>query len=98
MFPVSLDCSFLIAPLVFYSVYLIKGSAKMALSIAMLHDIVVKDTMVSYKKQELFILREDLCSLRVFLVGSVLLILLVFCVVCFAYKRFCQNGIVYCHI
>ena len=34
MLPVSLDCSFLIAPLVFYSVYLIKGSAKMALSIA----------------------------------------------------------------
>ena len=47
----------------------------------MLHDIVMKDTMVSYKKQELFILREDLCSLRDFLVGSVLFLFLVFCVV-----------------
>jgi hypothetical protein len=34
MLPVSLDCSFLIAPLVFYCVYLIKDSTKMALSIA----------------------------------------------------------------
>ena len=48
------------------------------------NNIVMKDTMMSYKKQELFILREDLCSLRAFLVGSVLLILLVFCVVFFA--------------
>jgi len=54
----------------------------------MLHDIVMKDTMMSYKKQELFILREDLCSLPVFLVGSVLLIFLVFCVVCFVCLRF----------
>jgi hypothetical protein len=46
----------------------------------MFHDIVMKDTMMSYKKQELLILREDLCSLRIFLVGSVLLIYLVFCV------------------
>ena len=46
----------------------------------MFHDIVMKDTMMSYKKQGLFILREDVCSLRVFLVGSVLLIYLVFCV------------------
>jgi hypothetical protein len=49
----------------------------------MLHDIVLKDTMVSYKKQGLFILREDLCSLGVFLVGSVLFLSLVFCVVFF---------------
>ena len=34
--------------------------------VRMLHDIVMKDTMMSYKKQELFILREDMCSLRVF--------------------------------
>ena len=47
----------------------------------MLHDIVLKDTMVSYKKQELFILREDLCSLGILLVGSVLFLFLVFCVV-----------------
>ena len=47
----------------------------------MLHDIVMKDTMMSYKKQKLFILRDDLCSLGVFLVGSVLLLFLVFCVV-----------------
>jgi hypothetical protein len=44
----------------------------------------MKDTMVSYKKQELFILREDLCSLGVFLVGSVLLLFIVFFVVFFA--------------
>ena len=47
----------------------------------MLHDIVMKDTMVSYKKQELFILREDLCSLGILLVGFVLFLFLVFCVV-----------------
>jgi hypothetical protein len=36
---------------------------------------------VSYKKQELFILREHLISLRILCVGSVLLIVLVFCAV-----------------
>ena len=50
----------------------------------MLHDIVMKDTMVSYKKQGLFILSEDLGSLGVLLVGSVLFLFLVFCVVFFA--------------
>jgi hypothetical protein len=67
----------------------------------MLHDIVLKDTMMSYKKQGLFILREDLCSLGVFLVGSVLFLFIVFCVVfvdLFVFALFLMLSVsLYCH-
>jgi hypothetical protein len=50
---------------------------------------------VSYRKQELLTLREHLRSTQVFLVGSVLLILLLFCVVLLCVLTF---WVTYCDI
>jgi hypothetical protein len=95
MLPVSQDCSFLIAPLVFYSVYLIQEiNAFTNHSVKMVQTCVyLNERMVSYKKQGLFILREDLCSLGVFLSGICVVpifsfLCCVFCLVCLRFVSY----------